>query len=376
MPCAELARPAGRSGRSPRRARRATIAPATALRPALASRRRRASSPTSVRTAPHSVSGASGLHSSPVAPCRTRSSGPPAAGAITATPAAMASWRAWQNVSSRPVCTKMSSDATSRLSSLPRRNPTKTASGSRRSSHRRRGPSPTTTTRTPLIRVIGWSRSTCFSRASRPQDPDDDLTMRCERLAQGLVAELRVELATVDAAPPQLDRPDPVLAELPRRHRRWSERERGRCVGSTHHRPHRLLGHAEVVAPREVGVVRSDHRHTEIASGPTRTAAEHERGCEVDDVRCEPGDDRRDPVVGERNPARPVEGQGDRPRAQHLRPGRSLAARLRRDDECRVVALLEVTGQPGNGRRHAVQLRQERLGDDRHAHGFDRTSGR
>ena len=108
----------------------------------------------------------------------TRSRGPPASGAITGRPDAIASWTAWQNVSCSPGCTKTSMLAYAAASSAPYSAPVKTADGKADSSLARSTPSPTITSCRSSRRASAARRSTCFSGASRPDEPDDRLAVR------------------------------------------------------------------------------------------------------------------------------------------------------------------------------------------------------
>jgi hypothetical protein len=91
----------------------------------------------------------------------------------------------------------------------------------------------------------------------------------------------------VHAAPPELDRSDPVLAQLPRGQRRRGERQAGVSMGGARHRPHGLFGDAQVVAAGEtgeIGLIGSGDRHVESSGDATGFAPEHEGCGEVHDV--------------------------------------------------------------------------------------------
>ena len=253
--------------------------------------------------------------------------------------------------------------------------PRKAADGSAARSSSSIGPPPVTASFTPGSAATAASRSTRFSIASRPDVADDHLAARRDLGAQPLVAQPRAEPLGVHAAAPQ---PDPLEAtgvQVRGGHAGRGESTARRVVYVAQPAPGERLGRpAEVVGAgvaRQVRLVDGDRRQVLGPRDPGAPRAERDRAGQVHDLGPVPDDGlasgrrgQAEPegrVAGQRHGRHPLDGVGE------LGIGRG-APRIRRDDQGVVPLADKVLRHAHYAVRDAVNVRRERLRNDRDPH--------
>lgn len=109
----------------------------------------------------------------------------------------------------------------------------------------------------------------------------------------------------VDSAAPQFDSRDAVEFQLPRGRKRWCESAGCRLVDCDDPLPGPRFEKRKTVLSEVPGHIRLIHRHgwyVQLIGGPHGSAPELERRREVNDIRCEVGEDAthsRDSTDGE-----------------------------------------------------------------------------
>ena len=123
---------------------------------------------------------------------------------------------------------------------------------------------------------------------SQATDEPDEKVVAGMFVVPRLVPSLRVKQVAVDSARPHRDRPDSVSTQLVGGGAGRRQGQIGRIVNLSKPVPQHRHAHAEAVTPCEGGEVRledGDGRNTERLCCPDGGCTEHDRGCEVDDVR-------------------------------------------------------------------------------------------
>ncbi len=207
---------------------------------------------------------------------------------------------------------------------------------------------------------------------------DQYLPVGGEIAAQGRVAVAWVEPLQVDPARPAGNPVDALAQQHVDRGPGRRQRPPGEAVDGGHPPPDGTFGLGEPVAggeAGEVGLVHGHARQPEPPGGERGLCAQSRRGRQMHDVRPEVGEDADQPGPWSRHPERRISWQRNRRRPQYRGTGidvgigcwRTRAGRGR-DDERFVATLSQMLQHPADRVGHAVDVRQERLGDHCDAH--------
>ncbi|GIE31690.1 hypothetical protein Ait01nite_047350 [Actinoplanes italicus] len=207
-------------------------------------------------------------------------------------------------------------------------------------------------------------------------EPGQHLAVRGERPPDAGAAPSGVEADVVDSAPPQVHPAHAVRLERGDRLGGRGQSPAGRVVDGPDPAPRHPLGEPDPVhagVRGHVGLIDGDRRQPERAGAGLRPGPEDERAGQVQDVGREPADRGVQGGRGQAEAQLRITGHRQRRDAYHRvrQPGhrRAGAGWWQRCHDHRLVAVSgQVVGHPGDRVRDAVDIGEERFGDERDAH--------